>query len=433
MRQSLKAGLLPPSVSSVKFRTSLRRIVETTKGNIIYSVPEDVYTPIREIVEGTMPAPSIDTATKVTGYTVEDYYNLWLEFSTLMLAHRAACYERYEFQSPSRVLEYMVLSITSDELVQLLTSKTALPHNVAKNILTELILNTGANRPDILVQPLIAWTPSLLLVAPSLIFTSNWEVCLLRNWIQRYPDVYSRVVAQKKYKLSDSLGGLFDQRRFMVSTRRKIHDKQDRPIGDVDVAVFDPSDGMLAMFEVKWIIEPDSIRETLRADEEILEGVNQALTYKSEFESEPERFLKQVFPGRKVEPSDVKSVIVAVVANGDIGGKEVMKTNVPVMDYYLTSDCIKEKSICSLNQIIMHVLHKHKTLADEIAQKSHVMQIKASGYLFKIPGYGNLTKADLMIEEVKSSIGRTHRCPCGSSLKYKDCCKPLESYRDDVL
>ncbi|MGB2815381.1 MAG: SEC-C metal-binding domain-containing protein [Dehalococcoidales bacterium] len=433
VRQSLRAGILPPSVSPLKSRISLRKANEATKGEIIHPIPEEVYRPIREIVEGTMPTPSIDTATKVTDYTVEDYYNLWLEFSTLMLVHDAACDDRCEFQSPSRVLEGRVLSITLDELVQLLTRKTALPRDVAKNILTELILNTGTNRPDILVQPLIAWTPSLLLVAPLLIFSSNWEVCLLRNWIQRYPDVYSRVVAQKKYKLSDSLGGLFDQRRFMVSTRRKLTDKQGRQIGDVDVALFDPNDGTLALFEVKWIIEPDSSRETLIADEEILKGVNQALTCQSEFESDPEMFLSQVFPGREIAPSDVKSIRVAVVANGDIGGEETMKTNVPVMDYYLTSDCIKEKAGNSLNEIITHVLNRHNTLADEVAQKSYVMQIKAGGYLFKLPAWGNRSNADLMIEEVKPSIGRTHPCPCGSSLKYKDCCKPIETYRDDAL
>jgi hypothetical protein len=327
----------------------------------------------------------------------------------------------------------ILLFLSSSEFIDLLGKRNKMPSNVISSILHDICLNTSGKRPDILIQPLIRESSSLLFIAPSLIYTHNWEVCLLRNWAKFNHDVYSRTVAQKKTKLSDLFASQFDMRRFMVSTRKKLYDRQHKEIGDVDVTIFDPEDGLLALFEVKWIIEPDSVQETIEADRKIFEGTNQVLACKSQFESDPQDFLKQVFPNRLIEASKINKIQIGVIVYGDVGGNDTIKSGVPIFDYYLTCEAIKEKAGQSLRIILDHARLKHDTICTDITRKSLVMRIKLGGILFVLPGYGKKLKRNNTSEKSTPNLGRTSPCICGSGKKYKDCCKNLETYEDDVL
>lgn len=431
--RSLKAGLLPPSVSSGTYRRKLREAVQKGSKSILHSIPDDVYRGTREIAEATFPAPTIDLATQIGSYNLGEYFQFWLEFATLMLAQYVSCMERCEVEDANRVLMESVLSFTIDELADLINQRLGMSPNNVKNMICDLILNTNVKRPDVLIQPLVPLPSGEILVAPSLIYTANWELCLMRNWIQRYPDIYGRLIAQKKNKLADEVGGLFDPSRFMVSTRRKLHDEKNTEVGDVDVAVFDSCDGGLALFEVKWILEADSARESKKAEDQIIKGINQVLVNKSRFESDPQDFLKQVFPQRQIDSSDIKYVTVAVVANGDIGGNESQKSSVPVFDYYVTRDILKNQGGLSIQDIISSITEKHKTFADEINKMACVLYVKAGGYLLKAPGYSEVKPEYPSETDQRLRIGKTHPCICGSGRKYKDCCKRIEQYPDNAL
>jgi len=433
LSQSVKSRLPLPTEISWATRQALRKVAQT-KSDVVRSIPDEVYTPLRQLIEATMPRPTIDLGTRIGSYTVRDYYRFWIEFSTLAMAYREVCNERCRLEDPNRVLEDRVLSLAFDELVCLLTKRTEIAEDVVTSMLMDVTLDTATERPDILVQPLVRSTPTKVWIAPSLIFTSNWEVCLLRNWAKRYSGSYGGVVAQKKDKLSDTIGLLFTQSKFIVSIRRKLRDSQGRNAGDIDVAVFDVRDGTLVLLEVKWIIEPDSIQETLNTNQQISKGIEQIKRAWRQFESHPGSFLKQIFPNNKIEPSDVKDLRIAVIANGDVGSSlEVTKSDVPVLDYYVTYDCVNETPNSALSAILNRTAEKHAKLAAQIGHKAYVMQVKAGGFLFRLPGYRQQTAQDPPIEGRRAIHGRTFLCLCGSGLKYKDCCKPLEGFYDDVL
>jgi len=141
-------------------------------------------------------------------------------------------------------------------------------------IIRGLILDVNSNRPDIQVQPLVpSGLDNSLFLSPELIYTSNWEVCLLRQWAKISPSRYGSIVASQKDKLADKLARLFNQARIKMAIRKLITDLYGKPLMDVDLAILDASNGYLAFIEVKWVIEPDSFQEESNAQRKYKRGL----------------------------------------------------------------------------------------------------------------------------------------------------------------
>jgi len=433
LRQARETVLYPLSNPPEIVFKKLREMVQSKSRYILHSVPDEVHTAHLEIIKAGMPVPTIDCTSKIGSYTLGQYYDFWCEFAALMLDHYSFCRERSTVEDINQVIADSILSFTVDEIVTLVTRRLGLAAEIVKDMTREMVLNLNVKRPDILIQPLLPLPPDKVLIAPSLIFTANWELCLLRNWSQRYPDIYSRTIAQKKSSLANAVGTLFDSRRFIVETNRKLKDEHGIEVGDVDVAVFDPHEGCLALFEVKWILEADSARESKAAEDQILKGIKQVKDNKARFESDPQHFLDSVFRQRRLHAPDIKCVIIALVGNGDIGGDQSQHEGVPVFDYDLTSEVINELEGCSIEKILSSVSERHNAFAKEIAQKECVMKVKAAGYLLQLPGWGDTQPEDSYESGEPPKIFRTAPCPCGSGRKYKDCCKRIEQYSDNAL
>jgi len=435
INQSRLSGMLPPSISPSKSKDALvKRIRSTDVRAILHSTPEEVYIPIREIVEAAVPRPAVDATANCGSYSIGDCYSFWLEFMTRMLAYKQACEEKSKIDRSFNLLEHRILQLTLPELSTILANRGAVEYDVALSVLSDLVFDTAAIRPDILVQPLIPIpNTGKVLIAPSLIFTANWEVCVLRNWTRLYQDVYGEVIASKKVGLANSLGEDLGSGRFVISTNRKLTDEQGQTIGDVDVAAFDPPDGLLVIFEVKWLIEPDSARETIKSDMEIEHGIEQALRCRREFEKDRARFLKQVFPHDDIELSAVREFKCYVIARGNVGSRDDEENEVYVLDYLLSIDTIIDSTNISLRQILSRIVNKQVEISNSIKEAARPLRIKLAGYLIRLPGYGALTMPILRKSPGTRRPRRNDRCICGSGRKYKKCCLELDGYDEDVV
>lgn len=417
---------LPPSVLPSTVLRKMDEVVQKKTRYILNSVPDEIYIAHKEIAKAVFPSPTIDLATKVGTYTLEQYYTFWLEFATLMLVQHSFCHSRSSRDNMNQIASDCIFSFTVEELANLINEHLKLPIETVSDMVRDMILNTKAKRPDVLIQPLLPLPPDSLLVVPSLIHTANWELCLMRNWIQRQPDIYSRIVAQKKGALADEVGRLFESKRCIVSSRRKLKDENGSVICDVDVAVFDAEDGGLALFEVKWVLEADSARESKVAEDQIVKGMEQVKDNEARFHSDPQRFLRSIFPQRRVDSSDVKYVRVAVIGNGDTGGLESQKKGVPVFVYDIMREVSEGLENASLNQTLASIEKRQNEFVEKINEQEVVMKTFAAGYLLCLPGYE--TGPELIPGNTKQlRISNSQPCICGSGRKFRDCCKVLEN------
>jgi len=179
----VESGKLPPSITPEKSRMAMLEAIRCADiKEMLYLVPDDIYVPVREIVEGTIARPTVDATAQCHNYTVEEYYRFWIELATLMAIYSVACEERKKIDKSFNLLENRVLQFSLPRLAELVINRGNVEYESAKCILSDIVLDLEASRPDVLVQPLVPVpNKQIVLVSPSLITTSNWEVCLLRN------------------------------------------------------------------------------------------------------------------------------------------------------------------------------------------------------------------------------------------------------------
>lgn len=435
VNQSWPSGMLPLSIAPSRSMQALESLVRFTDVRaILGSMADEVYIPIREIIEATISRPSIDPNANCGSYSIGDCYSFWVEFMVLMSAYNIACEKKSSIDHSFNLLEHRILALTLPELSAIVAERGTVDYEVALSILTDLLFDSEAKRPDILVQPLVAIPRTeMILVTPSLIFTSNWEVCVLRNWIRLYPNMYRGVIAGKKGELAKSLRVGLASKHFVTSVNRRLTDEQRQTISDVDVAAFDDSDGLLAMFQVKWLVEPDSIRETIRADAEISYAIEQSVRCKHAFEKDRSMFLKQVFPGYGIEVSAVKELKCYVVARGDMGNRDDEENDIYVLDYLLSIDTITNSTNASLRQILSRIISKQLEISNSVEETAHPLKIKLAGYLICVPGYSAVAKPLVMRSPKPQEPHRNDQCICGSGRKYKKCCLEIAGYAEDVV
>lgn len=429
------SGMLLPSTDPGGSREALvTRLRCTDPRSILDSPPDDIYIPIRQIVEAATPGPTVDTTASCGDYSIGDFRDLWIEFMVRMSAYSLTCEERSKIDDSFNLLEHRILRLTLPELAEILANRGAVDINIAQSILPDLVFDTEASRPDVLVQPLVPMPDTRsVLVAPSLISTANWEVCVLRNWTRLYREIYGKVIAGKKGELANSLGNALASKSFVTSVNRDVTDGEGQTIGDVDVACFDASDGLLVMFEIKWLIEPDSVREAVRTDDEISHAFEQAIRCRRAFENDNRRFLKELFPDCGVSVSAVNEVRCYVVARGDLGNKDDEENDIQVLDYLLTTETIAQFTGAPLRQIIARIVDRQAEISRSIEEGAYPLQINLAGYLIRLPGYSTAARPIIKGKPDIKKPGRNERCTCGSGRKYKKCCLELASYDGDVL
>lgn len=337
LNKAMGTNQLPLDLSQDK---SYQVILESLKNcrveEIIDNFPENLYALFYKIALVTTETPTISEDIQYHGYTLGEYYKFWLDFSTTVLIYKHFIRKKFEIGSSNKVGGNRSIVCSLKKIMDWVITKGKLKPETIRRILLDLVLDTESNHPDVLIQPIIPLKSlKRVSISPSIITTTNWEVCLLRNWSSN-PDQYGKIIGVEKERLSDKLGSIFNKNNLLISTRKKIQKDDGQPVGDVDLAVYDKSDGLLALFELKWVIEPDSPRESKRTRQELEKGIYQIIHNKQEYSRDSKRFLEQIFPAHGVQPYIVKDVVGFVIGYGDVGVKDDVENKVFVLDYTIT-------------------------------------------------------------------------------------------------
>lgn len=418
----------PPSETYEELLQAMLLGEET--GTFLRNIPHTLFVPVREMVIASLPKATIPPSTNCGNYTFGQYCTLWSDLSTLMQIYQFA--HLINHQKPKESTPILsVLQVTLSEIATAIAAKGHTDYDLALQILPTLVLE--AEKPDVLIQPFVPILSSdKLLIAPSLITTANWEVCLLRN-LARNPETYGAVFGSLKERMADQLGTLFRRAQCQISVRKTFTDASGRVAGDVDVAVFDPTDGLLVLFETKWLIAPDSAQETTRGHKQIWDGIGQVLLARDQFESNSAVFLKQVFPGDIVTPENVKSLARYVVGHGDTGLKDDINNNVRVLHYELMRMVIKESKADTISEILSQVCAKQDSVSHLADNEMIFGTVKLAGFLFRTPATTSPETKEIVAANPSPEPDRNKRCLCGSGKKYKRCCLPISTHPDAFI
>jgi len=424
-----------PNLSAKELERQIRSMIQLCLTKlVISSIPEEIYGVFRQIMADSAPKATLDKNISCQGYTFEDYYDFWIECSAIALMNLYICDQRYKLGITRTPLEGRILYLTMTEFADLIISHSNLDRKIVLSILSDLVLNMDVKRPDLLVQQLVRLpNDKRIVITPSLFPTSYWETCLLRNWIITHPEIYGHTVAQKKEFLSDEFGNILKKQKFVVSVRQKIRDRSGKTIGDIDVGVLDTEMSHVALFELKWIIEPDSVYETMKADSEIKEGIDQLNRIKVMLEQEGDFYFRQIFPTKDIEYKDIKKIGFYVIGNGNIGNMKTIRSVMPVFDYTLTVDLLGVNKFATIARLVEGIVKVHDMAVNTVAKKECLGQFKLGGFVFRFPAFGDPGGSYYVSRCNPNSTGVNDPCVCGSGIKYKKCCSDIEKYTESAI
>lgn len=406
---------------------SLRSVLRhVSSDELPYVIPAAVLAPIGKLVRAALPSPNVDRDTALRGYTIQQYYDVWVALSALMYTFLQACSTRYGTR-PRQLAASRVLLTGASRLARRISDLTDLPLSVSETIINDLILDIRTDRPDIQVRPMIRIGGSdLVLVSPSLIFTSNWEVCLLRNWA-RSPGEYGDVVGSRKGRLVGELATAISSPGIEYITNRNVLDHTGAIVTDVDLAIFDASAGYLALIQLKWLIEPDSVQEESNAREELLKGVEQMRSCISLFNADTDRFMQDLFPAGNVSSAQVRAVRYLVICRGFYGfAYHAAQYSIHVLDYDITLDMLHADRRLSISERFERIIQRHSGIQHDISARLCYNSIRIAGYLCRTPGLTGATGASTL-GAAREPPGARSPCRCGSGIMYRNCCSIIEA------
>lgn len=395
---------------------------------LLYSIPREVSESYRKFVIALSPTATVEKDTAFSGYTVQEYYDFWVNLSALMLAYLQSCEVKYG-RSAKRLMNSRVLAAEPFKIADAISKLGGISLDSSKQIVKELVLDIGSRRPDIQLQPMIPTNAKdLILLAPHLVFTSNWEICLLRSWAKLSPSKYGQVVAAKKVKLADELASLVSQPNVKQAINRRVVNSEGDVIGDVDLAFFDITDGYLALIQLKWLIEPDSFQEESNAREELSKGIEQIRKCISLFTTERERLIENLFPQANIDPQNVTDVQFMLICRGGIdSGIDARQFSIDVLDYEMSFDFLKENPGLSIRERFRKLGDLHRYILEDIKAKMCYNSIKIAGYLCQTPGLSTAGEGIHYIGRSTELYHPKNFCFCGSGKQYRDCCKIIET------
>ncbi|HXZ94774.1 MAG TPA: hypothetical protein VEG28_02550, partial [Dehalococcoidia bacterium] len=395
---------------------------------LLHAIPAEVFHAMRKLVIAASPAATIEPDITFSGYTVQEYYDFWVSLSALLLAFLQGCRMKYS-KSPKQFINSTVLMMQPSEIVHKICGLTNISASSCEKIVNELVLDVKVRRPDIQVHPMVPTNvKDFVLVSPSLIFTSNWEVCLLRNWAKP-PDKYGELVAVKKTKLAEQLAVLVNQPTVKQSPNKKVFDSGGNVVTDVDLALFDSQNGYLALIQLKWLIEPDSLQEESNAREELLKGIAQLKKCISLFNSARGKFISRIFPQDNIDPEQVRNVQFMLICRGFSNfGSDAQQFDIDVLDYEITLDLLKKTSELPISDRFRQIVDLHSRIQKNTKERLCYNSMKIAGYLFRTPGLkAQDNKGITNVGVTRMPPGAKGPCSCGSGVQYRDCCGIIES------
>jgi len=391
----------PPKVTTKALELALRHVGSE---DLLYSIPPDVFEAFKKLVIASSPAPTIEQDIAFSGYTVQEYYNFWVDLSALMLAFLEACDTKYG-RSRKRLMNSRVLLVEPSKIADTISKLGDVSLDSCEQIIKELVLDVRSRRPDIQVQHLIPANvkdKDLVFLSPHLIFTSNWEVCLLRNWAKLSPSKYGQVVASKKVKLANQLALFLNGPSVKQAINKRVVNSEGDIIGDVDLAVFDSIDAYLALIQLKWVIEPDSFQEESNAKEDLLNGIEQLRKCIDLFTTDRDSFMLNLFPQDNINPQDVTDVQFILMCRGTTDtGIDANQFNIDVLDYEMSINFLKENHDLSIRERFRGIVDLHSDIQGDATEKIRYNGMKIAGYLCQTPG---LARADQSIHYIDGSI-----------------------------
>jgi hypothetical protein len=310
--------------------------------------------------------------------TIRNLHEFWAALMSICEIHIAAHAIGDNGILNDLPINTIVLCKYREELVNLISQISGIVVDIVDQMLSWFTYNPQIANGVPILQPFLPLNETLFCLPSSFVNGNNFE----RNFMKllnTHPDLrqFARDVEPRLEPAAlDSLSELFPESRFIVMRQVVI-----AGITDVDLLVFEIATHCLLVIQHKWLIAPDTLRESMSNDEKLADGVRQAVRSRDYLRENPD-FLRTRRPAIDHEVRDIEGVVVCrgLAGTGFLG----INTAAPIV----AERAFRQLVIQSEN--LMHLWELLNTRPDHanaerlaVERQTH---LHLCGYEFVMPG-----------------------------------------------
>jgi len=176
-----------------------------------------------------------------------------------------------------------------------------------------------------ILQPFLEIMPDRICVPSSFLIGNAIERNFLKL-LNRHPQMrqYVNTVSRAKEPIAlDQIGQLFPEPGFQIAKQVVIPGAT-----DADTIIYERSSGFVLVLQHKWLISPDTAKESASNDDELRKGVQQAVKSRDAFSADPQLLRKAL---RLTSSDRISEIGAAVVCRGSESTGFVPESQVPVV------------------------------------------------------------------------------------------------------
>lgn len=216
----------------------------------------------------------------VGNLTFGDVRRFWSGVSVLAILHEMAHLLVAQGEAEKRPRGSIVSLRSRDEWCALIQEIGGIGAGAASELLWWYTFDPKISATSVPIQPFFEIMPGYLLVPMNLITDSNIERNL-QKLLNKHPNLrsfYETVKRAKEEIALTHLGSLFPAPGFVVKPTVVI-----KGVTDADLIVCERASGFVLVVQHKWLIAPETVTESSSNDDQLREGVRQAVAARDVF------------------------------------------------------------------------------------------------------------------------------------------------------
>jgi hypothetical protein len=216
----------------------------------------------------------------VGNLTFGDVRRFWSALSVLAIIREMAHMLVAQGEAEKRPRGSIVSMRSRDEWCALIQEIGGIGAGAASELLWWYTFDPKISAASVPIQPFFEILPGYLLVPMNLVTDSNIERNL-QKLLNKHPNLrsfYETVKRAKEEIALTHLGSLFPASRFAVKPTVVI-----KGVTDADLLVCERASGFVLVVQHKWLIAPETVSESSSNDDQLREGVRQAIAARDVF------------------------------------------------------------------------------------------------------------------------------------------------------
>lgn len=294
-----------------KLRPIIKSDLYVCEDEVSYKLTDEKWSLVSSVVSEIMSIKSeLPDDWQFEKFTLGDLKKLWHVFLCLAFIHNLSCMSS---NAAGAGIKSSIMLKKYDEIEKIVLERSDLSAAKVKSMIDFLTYNSHLINGDVIWQPLILLNSNDYAISPSLIMTSNFE----RNFISLINKVdqksYSRLSSGKETIMMKEIS---EKLKKYSSLKIEFSVKLPEGLPDIDMLIFDEKSKCVALCEMKWLIETDSIQEVCARDEDIKKGIKQAEDINEYFMSERKTIIERTF---KTVECEIETVCSCVITRNNVG------------------------------------------------------------------------------------------------------------------